>query len=359
MESLLLVLPVLIIIALVVWIARGLQGGNNILPLVTGVTVGIILVGAVLVPAIAETEEEGHNGWQYDDYRVCSNDCTASGSLEIVNLGGTTYLHAKDIGTGEYSEHGKTYEVMVEKANMDVFMLGGQSNAAYAYYDASAADPRPLPGTAYYYGTSTTPAQSWHTTTEDYGIYSMVDSSGDMYVGNVESPFAATYYEKTGHKVLIINTAISGTGINAFIPGQSGYDHMVEYWTDAMGKIDSDHFEVSVMSYLWIQGESDSSLPVNAYCGAFVKMNDALTDPDGVFKLKSAIISQVRKASSENAAEAQSYLASVWSNIFMGTEIAQTFTEANGLLRDDDLHYTQAGYNKIGVALADFSASHR
>lgn len=347
------------IITIVVWIARGLQGGNNILSLVTEVTVGIILVGAVLVPAIADMEEEGHNGWQYDDYRTCSANCTASGSLEVVDLGGTSYLHAKDIGDGEYSENGKTYPVTVQKATLDVYMLGGQSNAAYAYYEPSEAQPRPLPGTSYYYGTSTTPAQSWHTTTDDYEIYSMVNSSGEMFVGNVEAPFAATYYERTGHKSLIINTAISGTGINAFVPGQSGYAHMLEYWEDAMSKIDTDHFEVSIMSYLWIQGEADVNLSVSSYCGSFVKMNDALTDPDGPFKLQSAIISQVREASSQNAADAQEYLASVWPNIFMGTEIAQTFTEANGLLRDDDLHYTQAGYNKIGIALADFAASHR
>ena len=134
---------------------------------------------------------------------------------------------------------------------------------------------------------------------------------------------------------------------------------MKDYWTDAISKIDTDNFNVSIKSYLWIQGESDANLSVSAYCGAFVKMNDALTDPNGDFKLKSAIFSQVRKASSENAAEAQAYLVTVWPNVYMGTEIAQTFTEANGLLRDDDLHYTQAGYNKIGVDLANFAASHQ
>ena len=189
-------------------------------------------------------------------------------------------------------------------------------------------------------------------------FYSMVNSAGEMYVGNIEAPFGATYYEKTGHKPLIINTAISGTGINVFTPGQTGYAHMVEYWTDAMSKINTDVFDVSIKSYLWIQGESDSSLPVASYCGAFVKMNNALTDPNGEFKLKSAIISQVRTESSANAAEAQEYLSSIWPNIYMGTTLAQTFTETNGLLRDDGLHYTQAGYNKIGVALAVFCAEH-
>lgn len=358
MNAVLWAIPVIVIIALIIWIIK--EGhGNNLIPAIIGSCVAIILVGSVLVPALGDMDEdEDLRDWQYDDYRQCSADCTASGSLEVVSLGDTTYLHAKDVGPGEYSENGVAHQITVNKAYLDVYMLGGQSNAAYAFYDASEAQPRPAPGTAYYYGTSTTPAQSWHTTTEDYGIYSMVNTEGEMYVGNIEAPFGATYYEKTGHKPLIINTAISGTGINVFTPGQTGYAHMVEYWTDAMSKINTDVFDVSIKSYLWIQGESDSSLPVASYCGAFVKMNNALTDPNGDFKLKSAIISQVRTESSANAAEAQEYLSSIWPNIYMGTTLAQTFTEANGLLRDDGLHYTQAGYNKIGVALAVFCADH-
>lgn len=345
----------IILIAVILAIIRGSTSQKSILPSIIGGTVAIILLATVLVPALSG-DDNPTKGWEYDDYQICSDSCTATGSLEVVELDNTKYLHAKDLGDGTYTESGKTHTITVQKANLDVFMLGGQSNAAYAFYDADAADPRPLPGTAYYYGTSTTPAQSWHTSTEDYGIYSMVDSDGVMYVGNVEAPFSATYYEKTGHKVLIINTAISSTGIAAFTPGQSGYAHMLEYWTDAMSKIDYDHFEVSIKSYLWIQGESDAGRTVADYCGLFVQMNKALTDPDGDFKLKSAIISQVRKESSLNAAEAQVYLASVWPNIYVGTEIAQTFTIANGLLRDDGLHYTQAGYNLVGVKLATFAA---
>ena len=358
MVSILWVVVPIIIIAILLAVIWGVKSDNKLIPSIVLAAVGIILIGSLLVPALDEMDREAPRGWQYDDYQKCSSDCVASGALEVVSLGGTYYVHASDIGDGSYTDYGKTHDVTVSKADLDVYMLAGQSNAAYAFYDSDAASPRPLPGTAYYYGTSTTPAQSWNGTTDDYGIYSMVDSDGDMYIGNIEAPFAATYYERTGNKVLIVNTAISGTKIGLFVPGQSGYTYMEDCWTDALSKIDTDHFNVLIKSYLWIQGESDSATAVNAYCGSFVSMNEALTDPDGNFKLKSAIISQVRSASSANAAEAQAYLTSVWPGIYMGTEIAQTFTVANGLLRDDDLHYTQAGYNKVGVALANFAASH-
>lgn len=356
-SALLFVIPALALCAIVLRFST--SSSSHILPNIVGAVVIIAILGSVLVPAIDGFTSSPSDEWYYDDYQPCAANCEASGSLEVVSLGSKSFLHAKGLGVGSYSSSGKTYNVTVAKAPLDVYMLAGQSNAAYAYYDVSQSSPTPLPGTAYYYGTSSTVAQSWNGSIDDFGIYSMVNGEGVAYIGDSMGPFSAKYYELTGHKTLLVNTAIAGTSIALFQPGQSGYTHMETFWQDALSKINTDYYDVQVKSYIWIQGESDAGRTTSEYSGLFVAMNHALTDKTGDFGFNSAIISQVRPAISESVAIAQSQVASAWPNIYLGTTIAQTFTIENGLLREDNLHYTQLGDNILGVKLAEYAASLR
>lgn len=132
----------------------------------------------------------------------CPNISSATGALEIITINDIEYLHACDVGNGiiTYSDSTKK-TINVKKAQLDVFLILGQSNAMYRYSsDPSTASPVPPLGTAYYYGTSDDPVSNifYNRSVNDYGMHSMTESADVARIGNIEAPFAAAYNKITG-----------------------------------------------------------------------------------------------------------------------------------------------------------------
>lgn len=101
-------------------------------------------------------------------------------------------------------------------------------------------------------------------------------------------------------------------------------------------------------------------MSINAYKLAFTEWYEATTgrSDDYVFsdlKIQTIMISQTRDLSgTSNAVTAQKELAQSLADVYLATDIADTFTVANGKMVSDDLHYSQLGDNDIGVAFADY-----
>ena len=366
MASLLWVLPILFIIAgILVTVKLTQNGGKGLLSGIVMLSVMIVLTATVLVPAI-ETTDEPHvkaPSWQYDDYYTIEGLDSASGSLEVVTLGSDEYLHVASIGEGTYTVGDNTYTVTTKKAQLDVFLIGGQSNAQYninGTTELGDTDPVALPGTAYYYGLSSHPISMGNTTqaaaydSSLYDIYMSVDSDGDNLLGNIEGPFSARYYSGTGHKVLTINTGVGGSSISAWVDGGTCYTYSKAAFADAMSKIDTDLFEVSVKSFFWIQGEADKYMAVNTYVSDFMDLYEDLTTNvfNSDYKLTYALISLTKDG--KNAATAQYKLADK-KGIYMASTAAESFSISDGTLRNDGLHYTQKGDNILARDFANLS----
>lgn len=371
--ELLWIMPVLVIIAVLLVIVRAVSGGESkqIPGLIIGATVAIITVAVLLVPAINEYENE--TGISYDDYFE-TTAINANGAIELVTIDEVTYAHAKDLGVGTltYSD-GLEDSYNVHKAKLDVFMIGGQSNAAYrpASLDLATATPIPKIGTAYYYGNSdgavAKPYDETSTAT-DYQFMDAVASDGTLMLAHLEAPFSATYYDNTGHKVYMINCAWGGSGIGGWVPGGYYFTWAKDVFAAAMAAVDKDHFDVDVKSCLWIQGESDWNKTEEYYEIEFMNWFNSIIGESALnfskdYTFESIMISKVRVIDYDgtasiinpiNPALAQIELANTHKNIIMVTEIADTFTVSNGLMLEDNLHYTQLGQNLIGVAFGDY-----
>lgn len=317
------------------------------------ITVVMLVIGIQLITSFDDRDPDTYPEWQYDDYKIINGVSSVSGSLEIVTVGSTTYVHAKDLGDGEIIRtDGSVESIKVDKAYLDVFLMTGQSNAAYFQADKTKADPVPAPGTAYYYGTSST----FRPTYPDGGTFlSMTASDGSAAIGDKATPFAAKYYELTGHKVYWICGATGGRAIATFQPtAGTSWAWMQSAIYYAMGAIDTDRFIPVIKSYMWIQGEWDKSNPVDYYVEEFLNMNSAILKGKLGIKPDHCFIAKVATKDGGNASIAQVQLARDYPDIItMATEAADTFTVDNGLMASDDLHYSQLGDNIIGVDLAE------
>lgn len=301
---------------------------------------------------------------EYDDYFHISGG-TASGSLEVVTIGGETYVHAKSIGNGTYTLNGKIHNVNVVKAELIIVVLMGQSNGAYTFRaNPDEVDIFSNLGECYYYGDSISPVEYDLSEGATYGIYDMMDTPTDAHIGGVDEPLAVTLNKESGKKVLAINCCISGAKINKLLPRSAYYVWMQNRFADAVSMIDLDCYTVIDSSMLWIQGESNPTSLITDYKFWFERIWNTLQhipteldlDPfneDYIFE--QCVISLVRQNRGVNSVCAQIELANEDDSVSLGIWSCDQFS--GDLMYSDGTHYTQLGRNivgyKCGIKLAE------
>lgn len=229
---------------------------------------------------------------------------------------------------------------------LQVLVIAGQSNAAYRNADVELVNEEiPLADTeVFYYGTAekpiiygTTDTAIYDSTFESYGLHSMI--SGDSWtIGGYEPSLAYSISKKTDCDVLIINTGIANASLQFLQPTNTGGVYVNEVLTRALALVD-DKYTVDKIGYVWVQGESDANNSVNTYVQRFGVINDWYHDQG----FDTCYMVQTRPSDSGNATEAQSLIAASDSSVKLVSTAPSTFTVANGLMSNDDLHYTQAG----------------
>lgn len=326
---------------------------------IAGIVVLTIIVGSFAVPAIYDTVTDHDyyvdNAWRYDDYKKAPNVSNASGALELITISETEYLHAKDVGAATITyENGSTEDVTVSKANLDIIVALGQSNNAYAEADPSAAIC-PEIGMAYYYGTATQPIVGSNSYL-DGDMYPMVTTPGTPVIGDKAPPFCAQYCAHTYHKVYYINGSWPGRSITTWQPGETSYVAAQTNIANAMAAVDLDKYNVSSKGYTWIQGEHDGNMPAMTYYDYFLTMHESILSGGLGIDLDHCFLSKVKNTYA-GSANAQMLLAKNIDTITMSTEIADTFTIADGMLASDGIHYLQKADNLIGTALGKSAAN--
>lgn len=240
-----------------------------------------------------------------------------------------------------------------------VFVIAGQSNAAYFNYNVNATNeevPIIPQGSAFYYGTATQPIYygrlsnpTYDTTFESYGFHDLIGDSGKYVIGNIEAPFASQFFKETGKSVYLINTAIPGQPIDNMIPGELGDDYARAVFSHAMSVIPN-HYHVIMGSILFLQGESDSDTSVESYKTDFMKVFDSYKS---FAKIDSILISETRPSDGVNSSVAQLELCDENDGIYLGSTAATGFVNGTRYMAGDGLHYSQYGDNVIGKDLAN------
>ena len=302
----------------------------------------VIVIGSV--PSLSPSP-----AFSYDDYIEVEDAISAEGSLEIVEIAGRTYVHAADVGEGVYKlADGKVITLTVDKAVLDIVVAMGQSNNRYTCWDIPEIAAFPELGKAYYWGTEFEPVTNPNV--QGATMQELRDpDTGAVKLGDKIPVFCARWVEQTGHKIFYVITAVGGSSITSWIPGEQQYQRQIRILNQATAAIDSDRFDYDISCCTWIQGEADSTMPLEDYLDYFGQMWDGLTSESYPYDLKRMIMATPRVGT---AVEADRILAEQTDGIVLATDAATTFTMDNGLLGPDGTHWTQEGDNLVAEAMS-------
>lgn len=337
----------------------------------------ILAVIALTMVVIPQVNDLGHTDgpevretWQYDDYRPVPGDIvSAIGALEIVDVGGTSYIHAKAVGDGTLVRSDWSMEtVTVSRAVIDLIYIDGQSNAAQNTQDLTTA-PVPLPGTAYYFGSEERYAVAGRISSQEdldnaiteqldtWSFQSMVDGSGAVKIGDKAPGIAKAYYERTGHRVYIVDGAVPGSPVRYHIPeSTSDVTNWSWQWAvlvieKALDSVDPTLYDLNLTGIdLWLQGESDARFSSAAYIKYWRQYHTGAVGGLLGIPVTNIVICLIANVTDEsgtvNAALVE--LAETYEDVTIGASAAGFSVEGGELNPEDSLHYTQEGDNIVG-----------
>ena len=238
---------------------------------------------------------------------------------------------------------------------IDLFFIGGQSNALYR--DVGGDAPNPIPGTAY-----------------DYHWSGALTAMDDL-PGGFGPAFAVEWYAQTG-RVSVYHNKASGASAQQYVVSPSNnwsdqtpneYTQAVSAWNAAISNLESLGYTVRLRGLLWDQGGQDALFmdpPDNlgsaaGYETQFLAMIARLRAEYGAgFKVWIVRLGRVKTAPDNEYWNAirdkQAAVVAADPDVhFMHTEAATW----DGIYYYDNLHYSQDGYDKIGTEGAQVVAA--
>ena len=298
-----------------------------------------------------QTEAPQQITLSYDDYLTeiegilptAEGVTLEGGAIEVTNVKGVDYFHAKDVGSATISCGEKTIEVTVKKAKLNLIVIMGQSNSGNHFSNATSDITSPL-GTAYWWGAGrgvackspsnfTQATMGFHSTLLAE-LYAQSVAAGDP-VKNV-----LVWHEggsQTGEGTSKNGSSIYGWAESATNAAGTDYtvkmvNKCVEYYAGLADKV-----EIVSRGVYWIQGEGDGvrGIDPTEYIGCFMAMWNKLKSEAG---LEYMAIMRVRQGGDKNTLNndifysttvaAQYALANTYPDIFMATSLTEYFTGA-------------------------------
>ena len=264
-------------------------------------------------------------------------------SVEIRDVNGVVYFHAKDIGTSVIRLGERTVTVTVEKAKLNLIVIMGQSNSGN-HFDNATSDIKCALGTAYWwgggYGIKAKEPQNFIGATKGFHstllaeLYAQSAAAGDP-VKNV-----LVWHEggsQTGE-----GTSKNGSSIYGWAASPSdtsGTDYTVKMVNNCVEYYEglADKYEIVSRGVYWLQGEGDGVRGIDPveYSACFMAIWNKLKTEAG---LEYMAIMRVRQGGDKNTLNndinysttvaAQYDLANKNDDIFMATNITEYFTGA-------------------------------
>ncbi len=286
----------------------------------------------------------------YDDYltdisgisAASENSAVKSGeAIELIDIDGTKYFHAKGIGTAEITDGTETIEVTVEKAKINIIVIMGQSNSGNHFENATSDITCSL-GTAYWWGDgkgtdATEPVNFTHATKGFHStllaeLYAQSVANGDptknVLVWHEGGSQSGNGTSKNGSSIYgWATSATDASGTNYTV---SMVNNCVNYY-----KAQNDKYEITSKGVYWLQGEGDGVGGIDPvkYTACFMAMWNKLKTEAG---LEYMAIMRVRRGGDNNTlnndihysttVSSQFALANKYPEIFIATTITENFT---------------------------------
>ena len=286
----------------------------------------------------------------YDDYLTHVSDISASSesaeiksgdALELIEVGGIKYFHAKQIGTSQITDGQNTVEITVLKAKINIIVVMGQSNSGNHFDNATSDISCPL-GTAYWWGNgkglgASEPVDFTHATK---GFHSPL--LAELYAQSVKhgEPVKNVLVWHEGGSQNGNGTSKNGSSIYGWATdanNASGTDFTVKMVNKCLSYYEglNDKFEIVSKGVYWLQGEGDGvrGIDPKEYIGCFMAIWNKLKTEAG---LEYMAIMRVRQGGDNNTnnndihysttVSSQFALANNNPDIFIATTLTENFT---------------------------------
>lgn len=302
---------------------------------------------------------------EYEDWTAIDGEILGTtGPIEIQN----GMIHAVGVGTATAVKADESVvKIRIREAHADLILMNGQSNGAYygiGDYPTNAdkaITPVPALGECFYFGYSN--RMPYHETQDvsSCRIYDMINpDTGAVRVADKGPGFCKAYSEATGKKTIWISLAIPSKRIAAWDqPSGSAWTQNIACMDKANSLLKDTGFSIDRTIVLWAQGESDflHSTGYAHYLTSFRTLHDSAPaawghDIAGWYLMEG----RTEKVGWVNSAFEE--LAETMPDVHLATTSAlvDSFTQNNGLLNSDDLHYTQKGDNALANSAARYAA---
>lgn len=243
------------------------------------------------------------------------------------------------------------FHVPDDEDTIDVLIIDGQSNAAYqtvagtvniGVVNATLGAPS---HDAFYYGNSSRP--TWYGEADtDYGIHTIYSDNGYYKVGGLVAPFGYYLTQKQDRDVLVIDVGISGQSISNLVPGSVGGNWKIDVIKGALDSI-TGYDNVNLLGWVWLQGEADTEMQISTYKSYFNDLEEWYSS----IGCPNCYIVKTREITGGNATIAQSEIIASDPNVYLGTDITDSFTGTDYML--DNWHYSQAARIIIAEAVTE------
>ena len=216
-----------------------------------------------------------------------------------------------------------------EKNELIVVVLTGQSNSVFfgdEINDPSIMDSVGLPKkNVYYYGDGSGPIHRRpdfspinDSAFNQYCMYSMLNSDGKSWrIGSYEACIGYELSNRYNCDVYVIDTGVPGRSISYYEPENRGWEYSKFVLTDALKQI-PEKYTVIKAGYIWIQGESDKTTPIQEYIDSFKVINEYY----GSWGFDTCYLVQTRPESGQNSSVAQLIICEEMDNVILASTIS-------------------------------------
>lgn len=236
-----------------------------------------------------------------------------------------------------------------DRHTVDVVIFMGQSNMA-GRGDSTLATTCPK-GYGYEFRSISDPTKLYDVV-EPFGVAENVtdaiDDTTNEKTGGMVSSLMREYYLRTGIPIVGISASEGGTAISVWAPASARLIDAKNRFTLAVDWLESNGYTIRHKYMVWDQGENDSSTDAATYKAT---LQAIIEDMMGLGLEKCFVVRTGdlgnNEATYNNIIAAQTDFCKTYANAMMASVLAASFDSA-GLMKVDNYHYTQAGYNLLG-----------
>ncbi|MCM2675904.1 sialate O-acetylesterase [Alkalicoccobacillus plakortidis] len=231
---------------------------------------------------------------------------------------------------------------------VDLVLFMGQSNIAGRGVAEEA--PSVAEGHGYEFRAITDPT-TLYPVTEPFGVNENKEDgiTETIKTGSLVSAFINEYYSITHLPIVAVSASKGGSSIDEWQPGTPYLNDSIDRLHTAKEWLESNGYEVRRLFMVWCQGETDALVPKSSYVPKLTNMIEEMLE-QGVERCYLIRIGNKEGTDLyKSMIEIQTDFCKSYPHAtLVSTLYAGMTSDQLNLMKDDGIHYTQEGYNRVG-----------